>query len=291
MRLGGGLVPPLSRKGASMSENSALASVSVGIIGAGAMGASIASGLVESGAMAASQVTICDHNAPKLEALAAKCGVGTVATAEEVLAAGTDVVVLAVKPQVLGALLEKSASALAGKLVVSIAAGVSLATLEGALPGARVVRVMPNLPVAVRSGASAVCGGASASDADTELVRQMFAALGSAKVMREDQLDAEGAVVGCAPAFFALMVDALTRAGVKSGLRAADAREMVNATMLGVAEMLAESDEHPRAYMERVTSPGGTTAAALYELEPALTEGCYAAVDAALERTAELARG
>ncbi len=274
-----------------MSENNALCGVSVGIIGAGAMGAAIASGLVESGAMAASQVTICDHNAPKLEALAAKCGVATCASAEGVLAAGTDVVVLAVKPQVLGALLEKSASSLASRLVVSIAAGVSLATLEAALPAARVVRVMPNLPVAVRSGASAVCGGAAASGADVELVRQMFAALGSAKVMREDQLDAEGAVVGCAPAFFALMVDALTRAGVRSGLRAADAREMVNATMLGVAEMLKEEGEHPRAYMERVTSPGGTTAAALYELEPALMEGCYAAVDAALERTAELARG
>ena len=138
---------------------------------------------------------------------------------------------------------------------------------------------------------TAVCGGSTATPADVELVREMFAALGSAKVMREDQLDAEGAVVGCAPAYFALMVDALTRAGVRAGLPAAAAREMVNATMLGVAESLAKSGEHPRAYMERVTSPGGTTAAALFELEPALTEGAYAAVDAALARTAELARG
>lgn len=274
-----------------MSENNVLACEGVGVIGAGAMGAAIAAGLVAADAVPAEKVLVCDHNASKLEALAARSGVATCETAQQVLASGCDVVVLAVKPQVLPALLDACCASLAGKLVVSIAAGVNLATLEAALGASRVVRVMPNLPVAVRSGASAVCGGASASAADVELVRQMFAALGSAKVMREDQLDAEGAVVGCAPAFFALMVDALTRAGVRRGLRAADAREMVNATMLGVAEMLAEGGDHPRAYMERVTSPGGTTAAALCELEPALMQGCYDAVDAALARTDELAKG
>ncbi len=274
-----------------MSENNVLPCAGVGVIGAGAMGSAIAAGLVAAGALPAEKVLVCDHNAPKLETLAAKSGVRTCETAQQVLASGCDVVVLAVKPQVLPALLDACCASLAGKLVVSIAAGVNLSTLEAALGASRVVRVMPNLPVAVRSGASAVCGGASASAEDVELVRQMFAALGSAKVMREDQLDAEGAVVGCAPAFFALMVDALTRAGVRRGLKAADAREMVNATMLGVAQMLEEAGDHPRAYMERVTSPGGTTAAALCELEPALMQGCYDAVDAALARTDELAKG
>lgn len=272
-------------------NNTALAGITVGVIGAGSMGGAIARGLVEAGAIGGSRVLVCDHNASKLEALAAEAGVRVLATSDALLAEHPDVVVLAVKPQVLGALLAQSASALAGSLVVSIAAGTALSTLEAALPACRVVRVMPNLPVSVRSGASAVCGGSTATSADIELVREMFAALGSAKVMREDQLDAEGAVVGCAPAYFALMVDALTRAGVRAGLPAAAAREMVNATMLGVAESLAKSGEHPRAYMERVTSPGGTTAAALFELEPALTEGAYAAVDAALARTVELARG
>ena len=275
----------------SDSLNALPADLTVGVIGAGSMGGAIARGLVQSGAMAGERVLVCDHNASKLSALAREAGVRTFATSAELVTAKPAVVILAVKPQVLAPVLEAHAAALAGTLVVSIAAGVTLATLESALPGARVVRVMPNLPVSVRSGASAVCGGASASAEDVELVAALFAALGSAKVMREDQLDAEGAVVGCAPAYFALMVDALTRAGIRAGLRAADAREMVNATMLGVAESLAASGEHPRAYMERVTSPGGTTAAALYELEPALVDGCYDAVDAALARTAELARG
>ena len=275
----------------SDTEKDLLVGQTVAIIGAGSMGGSIARGLVESGALPGEQVLVCDHNSGKLAALAQQAGVRTFATSAEMLAEKPGIVVLAVKPQVLAAVLEQHAADLDGALVVSIAAGVTLATLEAALPGARVVRVMPNLPVSVRSGASAITGGASAGEADVATVQALFATLGSAKVMREDQLDAEGAVVGCAPAYFALMVDALTRAGIRAGLRATDAREMVSATMLGVAESLAASGEHPRAYMERVTSPGGTTAAALYELEPALVDGFYDAVDAALARTAELARG
>lgn len=264
--------------------------VTLGVVGAGSMGGAISRGLVESGLLERGRVVACDPSPAKLVELA-ECGVAGEADAAAMLAHDPEVVLLAVKPQVISGVMAQIADAVAGRLVVSIAAGVKLETLEAALPGARVVRVMPNLPVAVRSGASAVCGGSAATAADVELVRTLFAALGAAKVMREDQLDAEGAVVGCAPAYFALAVDAFTRAGIRAGMSAADAREMVNATMLGVAEMLAASGEHPRAFMERVTSPGGTTAAALYELEPAITQGAYDAVDAALERTAELARG
>lgn len=254
------------------------------------MGGAIARGLVASRTLDASCVFVCDHNPSKLADLAAQ-GVSCVSDVDTVFAAEPQVVVLAVKPQVLGVLLKQIGTRLAGRLVVSIAAGVTLATLESALPDARVVRVMPNLPVSLRSGASAIAGGSAATPDDVELVRALFAALGSATIMREDQLDAEGAVVGCAPAYFALMVDALTRAAIGVGLPAADAREMINTTMLGVAKTLAGSDEHPRAYLERVTSPGGTTAAALRAFEPLLMQGAYAAVDAALERTAELARG
>ena len=113
---------------------------------------------------------------------------------------------------------------------------------------------------------------------------------GCAKVMREDQLDAEGAVVSCGPAYIALMVDAMTRSGVEKGLPAADCREMVLTTMRGVCQQMLDSGEHPRSYMERVTSPGGTTAAGLRELEPNLVFGVEEAVDAALARTEELSR-
>jgi len=262
----------------------------VGIIGAGSMGGAIAKGLVASGALEPASVWAADPSASCREALQQQ-GIHVLERADELVAQNTEVVIIAVKPQVLADVMAPLADSLAGRLVVSIAAGVPLATLEELLPGSQVVRVMPNLPIQVLSGATAIAPGARANGDQVELVRSLFAALGSAQVMREDQLDAEGAVVSCGPAYIALFIDALTRAGVRSGLPAAACREMVEATMLGVAKTLLQSGEHPRAYMERVTSPGGTTAAGLYELEPLLLEGAYAAVDGALVRTIELANG
>ena len=263
---------------------------SIGIIGAGSMGSAIARGLVKSGALEPANVVVCDPLASCTEPLA-EFGMRAVSDARELAEAATDVVLIAVKPQVLADVCAPLASMLEGRLVVSIAAGVALATLEELLPGARIVRVMPNLPIQVLSGATAVCAGSQATSEDVELVRSLFAQLGAAHVMREDQLDAEGAVVSCGPAYVALFIDALTRAGILRGLPAVACRELVEATVLGVAQTLLQTGEHPRAYMERVTSPGGTTAAALKELEPLLVEGVYEAVDAALERTAELAEG
>jgi pyrroline-5-carboxylate reductase len=262
----------------------------VAVVGAGSMGGAIAAGLVGSGSADCERVLVADPSAERREALG-ELGIRTFTGAREMLALEPDVTVLAVKPQILPAVVGEFADQLGDSAVISIAAGVSLAALERMLPGARVVRVMPNLPVQVLSGATAVCGGARATDEDVRLACAIFGALGSAKVMREDQLDAEGAVVSCGPAYIALFVDALTRAGVKAGLPAGACREMVLATMSGVVKGLMESGEHPRAYMEKVTSPGGTTAAGLYAMEPLLEEAAYAAVEAALIRTEELAKG
>lgn len=262
--------------------------ITVGIVGAGSMGGAIAHGLVARGTLPASDVYVCDASKQRLAAFEQE-GFSCRENAPELVAAGTDVVILAVKPQVLPSVLPGIAEGLAGRLVVSIAAGVALSTIEAALPTSRVVRVMPSLPIQVLSGASAVAQGTRATAEDAELVRQLFAALGVAEIMREDQLDAEGALIGCAPAFFALMVDVLTRRGIEAGLTAAASRSMAEVTMQGVAASLLASGEHPRAYMEKVTSPGGTTAAALRAMEPGLVESVYAGVDAALARTAELA--
>lgn len=261
----------------------------IGIVGVGAMGGAIARGLVNAGALDAHSVVVVDNDDAKVDALA-QLGMGRAQKAGDLPRLGCDVVVLAVKPQVLPAVLaELGDGSLDGRLVVSIAAGVKLATIEAALPGARVVRVMPNLPLQVLSGATAVCPGSRATSADSELVRSLFAALGSAQVMTEAQLDVAGAVTGCGPAFFALFVDDLTRAGVRAGLPAVACREMVLATMRGVAQQLLDSGEHPRAYMEKVTSPGGTTAAGLQAMEELLFCAASDGVDAALQRTRELA--
>lgn len=269
---------------------SAKNTVRVGFVGCGAMGGSIARGLLESHAVESSDLAVADLDAAKLKPFA-DAGAAAYVSPTEMLSGESDLsaVVLAVKPQVLPAVLAELTDDLSGRLVVSIAAGVKIATLESALPDARVIRVMPNLPMSVLSGAAAIAAGTRATSDDVELVRSLLSALGSAQVMREDQLDVEGAVVGCAPAYFALFVDAFTRASVRAGLTAAASREMLLATMGGVATSLLQDGTHPRAYMEQVTSPGGTTARGLEALEPLLLESAYAAVDAALARTAELA--
>lgn len=262
----------------------------IGILGCGSMGGAIARGVVASGVVEPSLVSVYDPERTCTDPLA-ELGMCVAPSADELVAQATGALVIAVKPQILSGVVEPLAPALEGRLVVSIAAGVPLATLEELLPASRVVRVMPNLPIQVRSGATAIACGTRATQEDAELVRELFCALGSAQIMREDQLDAEGAVVSCGPAYMALFVDALTRAGVRAGLPAAACREMVEATMLGVAQTLIQTGEHPRSYMERVTSPGGTTAAALVQMEPLVMDAAYDAVDAALERTAELAEG
>ena len=259
----------------------------IGVIGAGSMGAAIARGLVASGAAAPAHVLVANPSAGKLAPLA-ELGIKTFTSNDELLAQDPDAGVLAVKPQVLPGVLAEHPEGLAGRLVISLAAGVSVASLERALEHSHVVRAMPNLPVQVLSGATAVCPGSRATKEDLDLSLAIFSALGSAVVLREDQLDAEGAVVGCGPAYVALLVDDLTRAGVERGLPAVACRELVLSTMRGVAEQLLASGEHPRAYMEKVTSPGGTTAAGLRAMESGMFEVACAGVDAALRRTREL---
>ena len=168
----------------------------VAFIGAGAMGGSIARGLVASGLFEASCVSVAEPQDGRRDAFEAE-GHPVFADAREMLAKGPyDAVVLAVKPQVLPELMAKLAPELEGCLVVSIAAGVRIATIEAALRGSRVVRVMPNLPVAVLSGATAVCKGSTATPEDAELALGLFRALGSAQLMNETQLDVAGVVTG-----------------------------------------------------------------------------------------------
>lgn len=260
----------------------------IAVIGAGSMGSAIAAGLVRSGASDPARVMAANPGAPALEPLA-RLGIRTFRDSALMLREGPDAVVLAVKPQVLPDVMGSLADLLLGCCVISIAAGVTIRALEASLPGVRVVRAMPNLPVQVLSGATALCAGTRSTQADLTLATSVFEALGTARVMSEDQLDAEGAIVGCGPAYVALMVDALTRCGIEHGLKAADCRAMVLATMGGVARQLLESGDHPRSYMERVTSPGGTTAAGLRVMEPVLVRGAADAADAAIARTRELA--
>lgn len=260
----------------------------VAIVGCGAMGEAILAGLLDGGMLPPSRVTVTSPEADRRDALAALFGVRAVADNRDAFPA--DVAVIAVKPQVIDQALAEVADVVGDALVVSIAVGVGSARIESHLPsGTSVVRVMPNTPALVGEGVSAIAAGSGASQADVDLVASLFAAVGETVVLDEKLIDVAAAVSGSGPAYFELMVDSLARAGVRHGLPRAVAERLAVATMGGTARLMRESDEHPRALMDRVTSPGGTTAAALAAADAwGFSAAVDAAVDAAVERAEEL---
>jgi pyrroline-5-carboxylate reductase len=200
-----------------------------------------------------------------------------------------EVIVLATKPQQIVAALAPLASAVAGKLVISIAAGIKLHKLQTALPGARLVRVMPNTPCLIGQSASGYCLGQAATPADGEVVKQLLSAVGLAFEVEESLLDAVTGLSGSGPAFAYLMIEALADGGVRMGLKREVALALAAQTLRGAAQMVLETGEHPAVLKDRVASPGGTTIAGLEALEAGGLRGTLmAAVEAATRRSIEL---
>jgi pyrroline-5-carboxylate reductase len=259
------------------------------VVGGGRMGEAIVGGLLDSGGFAVTDITVADPSAERRAAVSA-LGVRCVADATEVLD-GAVMVLLAVKPQVIGVVVSALSSALPeGALVVSIAAGVTCARLESLLrAGTAVVRVMPNAPALVRAGMSVVSGGSLASAAQVDEVRAMFASLGDAVVLDEFHQDAATAISGSGPAYVARFVDALVVAGTRNGLAPDVATRLALQTLMGTAALMRETNRTPEQIIETVASRGGTTVAALEQLdEHGFDRSVSAAVDAAVRRAKEL---
>lgn len=258
------------------------------MIGGGRMGEAIVAGLVAAAAVDPSNVVIAEPDPARREALGG-LPVRVVASGHEV-AAGADVVVLAVKPQVIDAVVADLSAVLASAIVVSIAAGATCARLEAALPaGTRVVRVMPNTPALVGEGMALVSAGSEASAEDIAAVTTIFSAIGQVQVIDERYQDAGTAISGSGPAYFALVVDALARAGVAQGLPRATAQDLAVQTMLGTAKMIAQTGMHPEELIDGVASPGGTTIAAIGVLESKGVRAAFGkAVSKAVRRAKEL---
>jgi pyrroline-5-carboxylate reductase len=258
------------------------------VVGGGRMGEAIVAGLLKSGVVSAGAITIAEPNAERREMLTASLGVRCVSSAEQALPA--DVALIAVKPQVAEAVLSGLSEGLSGALVVSIVAGFTCAHLESLLPvGTAVVRVMPNTPAMVGEGMAAVSGGNEATDEEVDLVRALFATVGQAVVIAEKYQNAATAISGSGPAYFALVVDALARAGVGQGLPRDVAQMLAIQTMRGTAALLDASGQHPEALIDGVASPGGTTIAALERLEAGGLRAAFAeAVAANVKRAEEL---
>lgn len=260
----------------------------VGILGAGSMGEIFASGLVRAG-WSTEDLILAVRRTDRAESLSRSTGIAVTLDVAEA-ATGRDVLILAVKPRDMNAVLASIAGVVSvDQTVVSIAAGVPIAVIEAALAGVPVIRAMPNTPSAVSLGMSAYTLGSSVDDTSADLARSVLGAVGDTIELTEDLLDAVTAVSGTGPAYVFLLAESLIEAAIREGLPHHAAERLVHQTLRGSGELLASSDKSAFRLRGEVTSPGGTTAAAMHVLEEggfrALVED---AVQAASQRSRDL---
>jgi pyrroline-5-carboxylate reductase len=261
------------------------------IIGAGVMGETLLSGLIRAGRPVA-DLLVGEKRSERAGELHEKYAVSVVSNVEATQRA--DVVALVVKPQDMGAVLDEIGPAIRpGQLIVSLAAGITTAFLESRLPdGVPVVRVMPNTPALVDEGMAAIAAGSHCDDEHLAIAESLLGSTGRVLRVPESQMDAVTAISGTGPAYVFFVVESMIEAGVHLGLPRATATELVVQTLVGSAKMLRETGTHPTVLREQVTSPGGTTAAALRELEIHKVRAAFlAAMEAARNRSAQLAEG
>jgi pyrroline-5-carboxylate reductase len=265
--------------------------MTLAVVGAGVMGETMVSGLLRAG-WQARDIVVAEPRAERAAEMAERYGVRVLPTAEAAEAAET--VLLVVKPQDMVAVLREIADHVhAGQLVVSLAAGITTAALEAELAeGVAVVRVMPNTPALVDEGMAAVAGGSHCDEHHLAQAEAMLAAVGRVLRVPERQLDAVTAISGSGPAYVFFVVESMIEAGVHLGLPRRTATDLVVQTLVGSAKLLRETHEHPTVLREQVTSPAGTTAAALRELEKHKVRAAFlAAMEAACDRSRALSAG
>jgi len=262
----------------------------IAIIGAGNMAEAIVSGLLKNGLVRAGQICATDVDSQRLAHFRKTFKV-RVSHDNRKSAKSSDIVILAVKPQamneVLGGLVLSRA---VDQLVISVAAGVSIATvISGLHPGACVVRAMPNTPAVVLEGVTALTGGPGVTSEQVKMARAVFEAMGQVVVVDESHLDAVTGLSGGGPAYVCLFIEALADGGVKMGLSRSHAQLLAAQTVLGAAKMVLETQQHPGVLKDQVASPGGTTIAGLHRLEEGRLRGTViGAVESATLRCQEL---
>jgi pyrroline-5-carboxylate reductase len=260
----------------------------VAILGGGKIGEALLSGLLR-GERVAADLLVSEKHPERAAYLAEKHGVKALSVAEAAAAART--LVIAVKPQDIDPLLAELHDVITtDHLVVSVAAGITTAHIERALPpGVAVVRCMPNTPALVDEAMTAVAPGVHADEAHLAIAESLLAAVGRVVRVPESQLDAVTALSGSGPAYFFFLVEAMIDAGILLGLPRALSAELIVQTAIGSAVMLRDSGEHPVQLREAVTSPGGTTIAAIRQLEiHGVRAALLAAIEAAWLRSREL---
>ena len=240
----------------------------IGFIGAGAMAEALLKGMLTSGLFAVEDILASDVNSERLRELTQKYGIITSTNNKDVIK-GTDIVVLAVKPGIIPALLtEEAPAAREGQLFISIAAGISTGLIESYFPlPVPVVRVMPNTSALVGAGASAYSPGSNANAAHAQIAETLLNAVGIAIQVPEHLMDAVTGLSGSGPAYVFTIIEALADGAVRAGLPRDTAVKLAAQTLLGAARMVLETGEHPARLRDMVTTPGGTTIAGLHMLE------------------------
>jgi pyrroline-5-carboxylate reductase len=269
----------------------------IAMLGAGSMGRAILSGLTAPGVTVEGGVRVTNRSATRAAELAGLPGVTPYSTEDDASANrlavdGAELVIVAVKPAMVADLLREIAPSLTpGAVVVSVAAGVTVATFESLLPETvSVVRSMPNTPAVVGKAVTGISPGTRSTPDDLARVRALFETVGEVVEVPESQLDALSTISGSGPAYVFFLVEALTSAAIGKGFTAEQARTLVNGTFAGAAELLVASGDDPAELRRRVTSPKGTTERAIEVLAGADLPGLFArATDAALARARELA--
>ncbi|MCK8677807.1 pyrroline-5-carboxylate reductase [Streptomyces lichenis] len=274
-----------------MTQTVAAAAQTVAVLGTGKIGEALLSGMIRAGWPTA-RLLATTRRTDRAEELRARYGVETVTNDEA--AKRADTLILAVKPQDMGRLLDELGPHVAAdRLVVSAAAGITTAFIEERLAaGTAVVRVMPNTPVLVDEGMSVISAGSHATAGHLAHTEEIFGGVGKTLRVPESQQDAATALSGSGPAYFYFLVEAMTDAGILLGLPRAQAHDLIVQAAIGAAVMLRDSGEHPVKLREAVTSPAGTTISAIRELENhGVRAALIAALEAARDRSRELAGG
>jgi pyrroline-5-carboxylate reductase len=262
----------------------------IGFIGAGNMGEALVKGLLSAGMIGPRSVLISDPSRKRAADLVRAYGVKKV-SGNAALVSGADIVVLAVKPEKVNSVLKEVGAVLdRSKLLISVAAGVSLFQIESRLKTpVRLVRAMPNTPALVGEGATAVCYGHTVTAADRKLVMRVFGSVGRAVELEESLMDAVTGLSGSGPAYVFSLIQGMADGGVREGLPRATALELAAQTVLGSARMVLETGKHPLQLRDQVASPGGTTIQGIGVLQETGFEGMVMeAVRAATERSRQL---
>ena len=262
-------------------------------VGGGKMGEALIKGLLEAKLANCEQITVSDMVPERFDYLKMTYGVKTTQSNVEAVTTG-EVVILAVKPQVINKVLSELGKLSAGnKLWISIAAGVTIETIcSGLGKKTRVIRVMPNTPAQVRAGVTAIAPGEYALPEDIEIAKDIFGAVGEVFLFDEKLVDAVTGVSGSGPAYVCLLIEGLAAGGVRVGLPVDMAYRIATQTFLGTAKMILETNKHPAQLRDEVTSPGGTTIAGLSVLEKKGIRGALIeTVEAATNRAKEMGKG